>query len=160
MNRKKPIARKKSGRIESVKATMDGIEFKSILERDVYKYLKEHGIIAKYEPNSYVLWTGGPTETPFYNAKKGHLRHYKADLDDITYKPDFYFEYEGKPVFIEAKGFENDSFPIRKKMFRKYLDENIPNAYYFEIRSIMQLADMIEILTYGKINKKKKKKNS
>ena len=149
---------RKKGRINSTHVFYDNIEFKSIFEFDVYKFLVENGLCPKYEPQTFVLWHGGKTVTPFYNAKTKHLRHYKADLDDISYTPDFVFEYEGKQVFVEAKGFENDSFPIRKKMFRKYLDENIENALFFEVRSILQLNDMIEILRYGKLNNNKKKR--
>ena len=130
---------------------------KSDLEIDVYKFLKERGLKPKYEPETFVLWTGGPTHTPFYNASKGHLRCYRSDIAGITYTPDFYFEYRGKKVYVEVKGFENDSFPIRKKMFRKYLDENMDNAWYFEVRNIVQCKDMIEILEFGKIISKTKK---
>lgn len=137
---------------------MDSIEFDSELELNVYKFLKERGLKPIREPESFKLWTGGPTETPFYNAGKGHLRCYRADLEDITYKPDFYFNYRGKHVYIEVKGFENDRYPIIKKMFRKYLDENIDNAFYFEIRSLLQCKDMMEILEFGKIISKEKKK--
>lgn len=156
--RPKKASKSKKGRIQADKIVIDSIEFKSKLEGDVYKFLKERGLHPKYEPESYKLWDGGPTRTPFYNAGKGHLRCYKADLDDITYTPDFYFEYRGKPVFVEAKGWENDSFPIRKKMFRQYLDKNYDNAFYFEIRSLLQCKDMMEILEFGKIVSKEKKK--
>lgn len=107
-----------------------------------------------------MLWEGGPTHTPFYNSGKGHLRCYKADIENITYTPDFYFEYRGKKVYVEVKGWENDAFPLRKKMFRKYLDESIDNAWYFEIRSLLQCKDMMEILEFGKIVSKEKKKKS
>lgn len=60
-------------------------------------------------------------------------------------------------MYVEAKGIENDSFPMRKKMFRKYLDQAYDNVYYFEVRSILQCKDMMEILEYGKLLKPKKK---
>lgn len=131
---------------------------KSILEGNMYDFLKKHGIIAEYEPESFVLWTGGPTKTPFYNANKGHLRCFKADLEDITYTPDFRFNYMGITVYVETKGHEDGKFPIRKKLFRRYLDEKVPNSMYFEIHSTMQMKDMMEILEFGKIISKEKKK--
>ena len=150
-----------NARIKSKHIIRDGIEMKSILEGNVYDYLKKNGITALYESESFLLWEGGKTHTPFYNAKRGHLKCFKSNLADITYTPDFIFEYNGIKVFVEAKGFENDSFPIRKKLFRKYLDENYKHgeAFYFEIHSVLQAKDMMEILEHGEIINKKKRKN-
>lgn len=154
---KRTIVHKKKGRIQSDHIVIDGIEFKSKLEGRIYSYLKACGMDAEYEPESFVLWKGGPTRTPFYNAKKGRLRCFKSDLENITYTPDFHFKYGLYDVYIEAKGFENDRFSIIKKLFRKYLDDNSEHSYYFEIRSIEQLKNMIDILQYGQIPKKTRK---
>ena len=66
-------------------------------------------------------------------------------LIDITYTPDFTFEYNDYFIIIEAKGYENDTFPIKKKMFRKIL-EAYKKALYFEIFTKKQLVDAIKII--------------
>ena len=65
---------------------------------------------------------------------------------DITYTPDFCFDYNNLFVIIEAKGIENDVFPIKKKMFRKYLETCKKPVVYFEIYSKKQLLQAIEII--------------
>ena len=37
-------------------------------------------------------------------------------------------------------------FPLRKKLFRKYLEDNHPNSIYFEIYTKKQLLQAIEII--------------
>jgi len=151
--------KKNNGRINSKSVVVYGVELKSILEGNIYKYMVDNGFNIQYEPQSFLLWKGGPTHTPFYNAKKGDLKCFKSDLEDITYKPDFIFTHNGRIVFVEAKGIENDGFPIRKKLFRRQLDEsfNPGEALFFEIHSMKHLKNMLEILEYGKIITKSKK---
>ena len=68
----------------------------------------------------------------------------------IRYTPDFYFNYNGLDVYIEAKGIENDIFYIKKKMFIKYLDDVLVNtgkrSIYFEVYTKKQLLQAIEII--------------
>ena len=65
---------------------------------------------------------------------------------DITYTPDFVFTYNGFLVIIEAKGMENDCFYLKKKMFRKWLEDNHPKSIYFEIYTKKQLLQAISII--------------
>ena len=72
----------------------------------------------------------------------------------IRYTPDFYFNYNGLNVYIEAKGIENDVFYIKKKLFIKYLDnqliENGEKSIYFEVYNKRQLLQAIDIIkNYG-----------
>ena len=56
----------------------------------------------------------------------------------------------GEDVYIEAKGIENDVFYIKKKLFRKYLDDwfikTNQSSIYFEIYTKKQLLQAIEII--------------
>ena len=70
----------------------------------------------------------------------------KKRLLDITYTPDFTFLYKGLFVIIEAKGIENDTYPLKKKLFRKWMEENLPEGIFFEIRTIKQLKQAIKII--------------
>ncbi len=124
----------------------NGIQFKSSLEVMIYKTLLQEGFHPKYEEKKFTLWYGFKPTIPFYNKGKDGLNKLEnKKLIDITYTPDFTFEYNGYFVIIEAKGYENDIFPIKKKMFRKIL-EAYKKALYFEIFTKKQLVDAIKII--------------
>lgn len=126
----------------------DNIEFKSNLEVMVYKTLKEEEFTPEYETKKYILWKGFKPTIPFYDKCKTtkELKLNTKKIIDTTYTPDFTFTYNNKFIIIEAKGKENDVFPIKKKLFRKYLEENIANAIYFEIFNKKQLLQAIKII--------------
>lgn len=128
--------------------TVDGIEFKSRLEAMIYKVLKENGFDPKYEPWKFTIWEGYRPKVPFYDrdSKTGLLKNNTTKLIDMTYTPDFCFDYGNLFVIVEAKGLENDRFPIKKKLFRKSLEEWKTPVIYFEIYSKKQLLQAIEII--------------
>lgn len=124
----------------------NGITFKSQLEVSIYKTLLQEGFKPKYEETKFVLWQGFKPKIPFYDRGKDGLNKLSmTKLIDITYTPDFTFEYNNYLIIIEAKGYENDTFPIKKKMFRKVL-ESYSKALYFEIFTKKQLVDAIKII--------------
>lgn len=127
---------------------LDNIEFKSRLEAMIYKNLKEAGFEPQYESNKYIIWEGFNPVVPFYNkdTKTGLLKQDKKKLINITYTPDFTFMYKDLFVIIEGKGMENDVFPIKKKLFRKFLETWSIPVIYFEIYSKKQLMQAIEII--------------
>lgn len=133
----------------------DGIHFKSVLESKVYHELKLHGIEALYEPHTISLWQGHHPITPFYTKDKSKkklkgLILNKRRLADIKYTPDFYFRFKNLDIWIEVKGFENDVFYIKKKLFISYLDEQFSltkqKSIYFEIFNISQLREALAII--------------
>lgn len=126
----------------------DGITFKSKLEKMTYQTLRENGFPVEYEPKKFIIWEGFKPTVPFYNKDK-NTRMLKLELKKVintTYTPDFTFRYNGYLVIIESKGMENDLFPLKKKMFRKWLEENEPKSIYFEIYTKRQLLQAIEII--------------
>lgn len=125
----------------------DGIQFDSKQEVSVYKHLKEEGFEVLREPVKYIIWEGYRPTVPFYNrSKKTRMLDLEmSKLRDITYTPDFQFSYAGYTVIIEVKGKENDVFPIKKKLFRKML-ESYKKVLYFELGTIRQLKQAIEII--------------
>ena len=135
--------------------TKYNIQFKSRLELNMYEVLLRKGYNPEYEPNTYVLWEGIETKVPSYkfSDKTKLLKQDKKKLLNITYTPDFVFKTKDNKVtvFLEIKGFENDVFPIKKKLFRAYLETlNIPMVY-FEIKNKKQLLQALDILEdYGK----------
>lgn len=125
----------------------EGILFKSQLEKMTFITLKEAGFPVEYEPQKIVVFKGFKPTTPFYDKNKATrmLKLQMNKLIDITYTPDFMFEYNGHLIIIEAKGFTNDTFPIKKKLFRAWL-ENHPESIYFEVYSKKQVLQAIEII--------------
>jgi hypothetical protein len=126
----------------------DGIQFKSRLETIIYKTLKEKGFDPKYEPWKFTIWEGYKPKVPFFdrNSKTGLLKNNNKKIIDITYTPDFCFDYNDIFVIIEAKGLENDVFPLKKKLFRKYLESWDKPVVYFELYSKKQLLQAIDII--------------
>lgn len=133
---------------------VNGIHFKSKLEGKVYTRLLECGITPEYEPTTICLWKGHIPRTPFFTrTSKGKIKHLvlkKRKLADIKYTPDFYFKYKDLDVWIEVKGYENDVFYIKKKLFIDYLDNKFRNtkqrSIYFEVFNISQLLEALEII--------------
>ena len=126
----------------------DGIPFKSKLEKMTYQTLKENGFPVEYEPRKFIIWEGFKPTIPFYNkdTKTRMLKLESKKIINITYSPDFVFKYHDYQVIIESKGLENDLFPMKKKIFRKWLEEHEPKSIYFEIYTKRQLLQAIEII--------------
>lgn len=126
----------------------DGISFKSKLEVVIYKELLRAGFNPKYEERKFVIWEGIKPTKPFYNRdiQTKMLKLDMGKMRDITYTPDFTFEYKNHFIIIEAKGFENDTFPIKKKLFRGLLEKMETSVIYLEVYTKKQLLQAIEIL--------------
>lgn len=142
------------------------LTFKSQLEKSIYNTLQDLGFNPKYEPYTFTLWDGFDPITPFFDResdkqqekrvaegdknKSKILVHKTGKITGIRYTPDFYFQYRGIDVYIEAKGLENDVFYIKKKMFRYFLDKTYKdtkqNSIFFEVYTKKQLLQAIEIL--------------
>ena len=130
----------------------EGVALKSQTEKLIWKTLNEQGIKAVYETEKIVLIDGFKPTKYFYTRVKNKLTkrwELKTDFKkviNITYTPDFIFYLNGYKVYLEVKGFENDVFPVKKKLFRKSLEETHPEALFFEIYTKKQLLQAIEII--------------
>lgn len=108
------MAKKKKGKknVQSVKSTLDGLNFDSNLEKFCYTELKKAGLHNKllYEGKTFIIVDGFE-----YKGKK---------YQNIKVTPDFVDE-EGK-VIIECKGYmrQNSTFPMRWKLMKKYFADN------------------------------------
>lgn len=143
------------------------LTFKSQLEKSIYNTLLQQGFTPQYEPITFTLWDGFSPITPYYDKEtdKQKIRRISEGVNTcpskilvqkaskvvgIRYTPDFYFNYNGLDVYIEAKGIENDIFYIKKKMFIKYLDDVLVNtgkrSIYFEVYTKKQLLQAIKII--------------
>ena len=125
----------------------DGTQLKSKMERTIYHALLDNGFNVHYESETFTYWEGFYPTVPFYDKdSKRNLRDNHKKILDIKYTPDFVFMYHGIKVLIEVKGWENDQFSIRKKLFRKYLETVGYPVIYAEIFSKRQLMELIEKL--------------
>ena len=126
----------------------DGISFKSKLEKMAYQTLKENNLPVEYEPQKFIIWEGFKPTVPFYNkdTKTRMLKLENKKIINISYTPDFIIHHNNHLVIMELKGLENDLFPMKKKMFRKWLEENEPKSIYFEIYTKKQLLQAIDII--------------
>lgn len=141
-------------KIKNAKITeYDGIKFKSLLEVMVYKTLLQEGFEPFYEPSKYSIWKGFKPESPFYKPdKNGNLQLQTSKIIDITYTPDFVLQAPDNKtvIIIECKGFQNDTSPIKEKMFRGYLEHILKNmnqpTMFFKIKTKKQCLEAIEII--------------
>lgn len=125
------------------------IKFKSALEARVYRALLEEDITPKYEEVTFTLSPKVRPTVPFYIGRTGKRFVYDmAPLRPITYTPDFTFMLNDIFVIIEVKGFENDIFPVKRNLFRKYLEtpEAPHPAVYFEVKSKKELLEALTIV--------------
>ncbi len=126
----------------------EGISFKSKLEKMAYQTLREQGLPVEYEPQKFIIWEGFKPTVPFYNKdpKTRMLRQETKKVISISYTPDFIVRHNGYLAILELKGFENNVYPLKKKIFRKWLETNIPKSIYFEIYTKRQLLQAIDII--------------
>lgn len=132
----------------------NGIQFKSKTEVMVYKTLLQYGFKPYYEPTKYGVWRGFKPTVPTYKPDKtGQLKLEDKKIIDITYTPDFIFMApDNKTVIImEAKGgFLNDTYPIKEKLFRGYLEDLLKKSnqptMFFQVRSKSQVIQAINII--------------
>ena len=134
----------------------NGIHFKSNLERDTYKILTDQGFSPQYEEHTFVLWDGKNLSVPLYDLHKDRKIHknvwgkntYKPT--NIKYTPDFIFNVcnseNNITVVVECKGYPNDRYIYVKKLFRSYLENNIPDSLFFEVHNKKQLNAAIQII--------------
>jgi len=120
---RKKFSRKK-GPVTAKKVSIDGINFASGLEKYMYLALKKAKIPAIYEGETFELQSSFDFPFECYecqgNGKGEFINRGNKKILNIKYTPDFV----GKHFIIECKGRANDSFPIRWKMFKKYIAEN------------------------------------
>lgn len=137
----------------SQKKEYKGIIFKSKLEVSCYKLLETSGLDFKYEPSKYLLFEGFYTKGSVYspsNISRGvvgkELKLNTNKIRSITYTPDFEI-YCGKfTVYLDVKGMANDVYPIKKKMFLKYLEDKGDYYMFFEPHNIKQITQMLNII--------------
>ena len=139
--------RRKRGPVRSKKVTFDGIKFASGLEKYMYVALKNAKIKAEYEGKTYIVQEGFEFKNKSYERQsngKGELvnRGSKKVLP-IKYTPDFV----SSSYIIECKGRANESFPLRWKMFKKYVNHKMKHVTLYKPQNQKECDLVIELIT-------------
>ena len=130
---RKQKKKKSEGRVKiATPNIVDGIKFRSKLESYTYKKLKEANIYADYEQHRYEL-------LPAFDFSGKKIRA-------ITYLPDFV----GHDFIIECKGFPNEAWPLREKLFKYYMNRFLPNHRFYLVHTQKEVDAMIDELKTNK----------
>ena len=143
--------KKKKGPVNAKKTKHDGIQFASGLEKYMYIALKKAKLKAKYEGQTYIVQEGFEFKTTSYERQSNGKGEFKdrgnKKILPIKYTPDFV-----SPSFIiECKGRANESFPMRWKMFKKYVKANLPRVTLYKPQNQKECDTVIELITKNKI---------
>lgn len=125
----------------------NNIKFRSILEKRVYIKLKELGYSVEYEPDTYTIWEGFYPSKLFYIDGVPNITKTGCTKKILSweYTPDFRIIKGFTTFYIECKGWGNDLWPYKRKLFLKLL-EDIPHTYFFEVKTIKGLISSLKIL--------------
>lgn len=106
--------------------TVDGIKFRSKLEAYTYRQLKEAGIKSDYEEHKFILVDKFRYEPECYEPHKIKGEKVFTEVPKgvraMTYTPDFVNLNDG--WVIEVKGYANDVFPIKWKLFKNLIKDD------------------------------------
>lgn len=105
---------------------VDGKSFRSKLEVYCYQRLKEENIKFEYESTKFCLIPDfkyeGVSNESYKKKSKWDFGAKSNSVRGITYNPDFLNLEDG--WLIECKGYPNESFPLKWKLFKYLLHNN------------------------------------
>ena len=143
---KKKIKRKKRGPVRAKKVIFDGIKFASGLARYMYQILKKNKIHAVYEGATFVLQENFNFKIDSYerqsNGKGDMVNRGQKKIQSIKYTPDFV----SSSFIIECKGRANESFPMRWKMFKKYVNHKMKHVTLYKPQNQKECDKVIELI--------------
>ena len=150
---KKKYKKKKRGPVRAKKVVFDGIKFASGLERYMYQALKKAKIQADYEGCTFTLQEGFMFDIESYerqsNGKGDMVNRGCKKILPIKYTPDFV----SSSFIIECKGRANESFPIRWKMFKKYVNNKMKHVTLYKPQNQKECDEVIKLILTKNKNK-------
>jgi len=139
----------------ATKVSFDGVNFDSKLELYCYKKLKESNLSFTYNKESFEL-------IPKYDIVEALVvRPNDTGVDTKTlkerknaqkkvYTPDFVVRKDNYVIFVECKGRGNDTYPLVRKMFIKWIEDNYPllpeKPVFLEPHSQKHINECIDII--------------
>ena len=155
----KKISRKK-GPVTSKVVSYDGITFKSGLEKYMYKALKDANIPCEYEKHTFELLPSFTFKNDCIerqaNSKGDFINRGNKKVLNLKYTPDFV----GDGFIIETKGRANDAFPLRYKLFKKWMMDNNDYRTLYKPQNQAECLKTVELILKTKTNDKKETKIS
>ena len=143
--------RRKRGPVRSKKVIYDGITFASGLEKYMYQALKKAKVFAEYEGETFTLIDGFEFNTSSYerqsNGKGQLINRGNKKILPIKYTPDFI----GDGFIIETKGRANESFPIRWKLFKRFINKCYPCVTLYKPQNQKECDKVVELIIKNKI---------
>jgi hypothetical protein len=113
--------------------------------------LKKAKIGAIYEGATFELQEGFMFDTDSYerqgNGKGDMINRGQKKILNIKYTPDFVSD----SFIIECKGRANESFPLRWKMFKKYVKEQLSRVTLYKPQNQKECDEVIELIIKNKI---------
>ena len=141
----KKISRKK-GPVVAKKVTYNGVTFASGLEKYMFIALMEAGIDFEYEGQTFELV---PAFRFIYNcierqsnSKGDFINRGNKKVLNLKYTPDFI----GEDFIIETKGRANESFPLRWKLFKKWLHDNNDERTLYKPQKMSECDETIRLI--------------
>ena len=138
--------RRKRGPVTSKKVVHDGITFASGLEKYMYIALKEAKIINMYEGATFTLQEGFMFDNDRHerqsNGKGSMVNRGSKKILPIKYTPDFVSD----SFIIECKGRANESFPIRWKMFKKHVKDNLKHVTLYKPQNQKECDEVVKLI--------------
>lgn len=126
-----------------------GIDYASGLERNMAILLDGADIPFKYEPKTYEVLKGFRFPLKCYerqgNGKGDMVDRGQKKVLGIKYTPDFI----GEGFIIETKGFANETFPMRWKLFKHLLTEegvNVEDLVIYKPQKISECEQVIILI--------------
>jgi len=112
----------------------------------MYLALKKAKIKNEYEGETYTIFESFEFDNASYERQANGKGDYKdrgnKKILGIKYTPDFI----GKGFIIECKGRANESFPIRWKMFKRYVKDNMANVTLYKPQNQKQCDETIALI--------------
>ena len=138
--------RKKNGPVRSKKVICDGITFASGLEKYMYLALKKAKIKADYEGETFTLISNFEFNTASYERQSNGKGEFKnrgnKKILPIRYTPDFVND----EFIIECKGRANESFPMRWKLFKRFINRCYPHVTLYKPQNQKECDQVIELI--------------
>jgi len=139
---------RKKGPVRSKKVLFDGITFASGLEKYMYQALKKAKIKADYEGETFTLISNFEFNTASYERQSNGKGEFKnrgnKKILPIRYTPDFVSLRN--EFIIECKGRANESFPMRWKLFKRFINRCYPHVTLYKPQNQKECDQVIELI--------------
>lgn len=133
------------------KIKYDGLQFQSGLEKYCYIRLKANKLFEGYETETYTIMESFSFPDDIYaktSAGKGEFKQRPRTIREIKYTPDFV----GRDYVIECKGWPNEAYPLRKKLYLQWEKNNKTGRKFYEPRVKADVDKTIELIKRNRKN--------